>query len=253
MIERPFASLPEGALRVSVRDTGVQTPMADENNFHPKSSYSLEASDLIVASLLRSVTQGTYIDVGANHPIAHNNTYYFYERGWSGLAVDGNRQFEKQWLEHRPKDLFVSALVSDEIKSVDFLIYPDPAMSTIDGDSIARYSSRFDPQQIQREARKTTTLFDLKSQYLNRDEIHLLSVDVEGEDLNCLVGAKLESWTPGVIVVETKHLSVYRVLENDIVDYLTSVGYRLIAKTPLDAFFVFPTKQYLGWIPETII
>jgi hypothetical protein len=67
------------------------------------------------------------------------------------------------------------------------------------------------------------------------------------------VGARLDLWQPGVIIVETKHLSIYHVLENETVTYLTSLGYRMIAKTPLDAFFVFPAKDYLEWIPETII
>ena len=227
--------------------------MADESSLYPRSSYSLEGSDLIAASLLRSVARGTYIDVGANHPMIQSNTRYFYERGWRGLAIDGNGRFEQQWRDHRPNDIFVAALVSDAIKSVEFFVYPDHTMSTIEPDSAARYSSRYGQEHVEKQVRETTTLFDLKNRHLPRDEVHLLSVDVEGEDLNCLVGAKLDLWTPGVIVVETKHLSVYRVLENDIVGYLASIGYRLIAKTPLDAFFVFPTKPYLDWIPSTII
>jgi hypothetical protein len=232
-------------------DTTEPELASSENDSYPKLSYSLEGSDLILASLLRNVT--TCIDVGANHPIVQNNTRHFYEKGWSGLGIDGNSEFEKDWLEHRPRDVFVSALVSSEIKDMDFAVYPDHTLSTIDSDSMARYSPRYSGRQIQKQARKTTTLFDLKDRYLGQQEVHLLSVDVEGEDFNCLVGAKLDGWNPGVIVVETKRLSIYRMLENDMVSYLTSVGYRMIAKTPLDAFFVFPAKDYLDWIPETII
>jgi len=227
--------------------------MTSENESYPRQSYALEGSDLIAASLLRKVSRGTYIDVGANHPTVQSNTRYFYDRGWSGLAIDGNGTFEKEWLEHRPRDVFVPALVSSEIKDVEFSIYPDSTLSSIDRDSIARYTARYGDQPIRKEIRKTTTLFDLKNRYLQQEEIHLLSVDVEGEDLNCLVGAKLDQWAPGVIIVETKHLSIYHVLENEIVGYLNSVGYRMIAKTPLDAFFVFPAKDYLDWIPKTII
>jgi len=237
-------------MTANTRKTKPELARSEKN---PRQSYSLEGSDLIIASLLRNVTRGTYIDVGANHPVVQNNTRYFYERGWSGLAIDGNNEFEKEWLELRPRDVFVPALVSSEIKNVEFVIYPDHTLSTIDGDSIARYSSRYGGRQVHKEVRKTTTLFDLKTQYLNETEIHLLSVDVEGEDLNCLMGARLELWNPGVIVVETKHLSIYHAAENETVGYLTSVGYRMIAKTPLDAFFVFPAKDYLDWIPKTII
>jgi hypothetical protein len=227
--------------------------MASENDSYPRSSFALEGSDLIAASLLRDVSRGSYIDVGANHPTIQSNTRYFYDKGWSGLAIDGNAAFEKEWREHRPRDVFVPALVSSEIRDVEFSIYADSTLSTIDPESIARYSARHSDQPAQKEIRQTTTLFDLKNRHLQHDEIHLLSVDIEGEDLNCLIGARLDRWTPGVIIVETKHLSIYHVLENDIVGYLNSVGYRMIAKTPLDAFFVFPAKDYLGWIPTTII
>jgi len=244
-------SAPDVEFKSGIRTAGPA--MTSENESYPRQSYALEGSDLIAASLLRKVSRGTYIDVGANHPTVQSNTRYFYDRGWSGLAVDGNSEFEKEWREHRPRDVFVPALVSSEIKDVEFSIYPDSTLSSIDRDSIARYTARYGDQPIRKEIRQTTTLFDLKNRYLQQEEIHLLSVDVEGEDLNCLVGAKLDQWAPGVIIVETKHLSIYHVLENEIVGYLNSVGYRMIAKTPLDAFFVFPAKDYLDWIPKTII
>jgi len=41
-------------------------------------------------------------------------------------------------------------------------------------------------------------------------------------------------------------------LDNELVKYVTNQGYRLIAKTPLDAFFVLPEKAYLSWIPKSL-
>jgi hypothetical protein len=58
---------------------------------------------------------------------------------------------------------------------------------------------------------------------------------------------------PGVIVVEAKHCSLHRPLENEVVKYLVDQGYRFIAKTPLDAFFVLPEKSYLSWIPSQLL
>lgn len=218
-----------------------------------KVSYSFEGSDLIVTSLLRDVQQGLYIDVGANHPERQNNTNYFYQQGWNGLAIDGNEEFQRLWLQQRPRDVFITTLVSDVVKAVEFAIYPDNTISSMDASAIERYSSRYKEEEIVKIIKTTTTLFDLKNQYFENFEIHLLSIDVEGEDLNCLLGANLNVWKPGVIVIETKNLSLYDVSSNDIVGYLTSVGYRLIAKTPLDAFFVYPEKSYLQWIPKSIL
>jgi dTDP-4-dehydrorhamnose reductase len=218
-----------------------------------KKSYSFEGADLIVSSLLRNVSQGTYIDVGANHPIIQNNTYYFYQKGWSGLAIDGNQYFDLLWKDNRPNDIFIAGLVSDSIREVDFSIYPDRTLSTIDSTSIQRYEERFALGETTKKQLITTTLRELINKHYKDNEIHLLSIDIEGEELNCLIGANLENWKPGVIVIETKNLSLYNISENKIVEYLTSLGYRLIAKTPLDAFFIYPLKSYFQWIPKSII
>ena len=220
---------------------------------YPKLSYSFEGSDLIVASLLRNIHKGLYIDVGANHPEVQSNTNYFYQQGWNGLAIDANEEFAKLWSQIRPRDIFTTELVSNVRQEVEFAIYPDNTISSMDKLAIERYSSRYSKAEIIKTVKTTTTLFDLKNRYFRENEVHLLSVDIEGEDLNCLLGAKLADWKPGVIVIETKNLSLYDAFSNDIVNYLTEVGYRLIAKTPLDAFFIYPDKTYFDWIPKSII
>ena len=218
-----------------------------------KTSYSFDGADLIASALLRNVGGGNYIDVGANHPQFNNNTNFFYRKGWRGLAIEGNDQFKELWEKDRPQDIFVSALISNVVKNVEFAIFPDNSMSTIDVSTIKRISSRFKSEEIIKQEKSTTTLFDVKNKFFNNTEIHLLCIDIENEDFNCLLGAQLELWKPGLIVIEVKNLSLYNILNNEIVEYLTSIGYRMIAKTALDAFFVFPKKKYLDWIPETIL
>jgi len=169
------------------------------------------------------------------------------------LAIDGNDEFEILWKRNRPLDVFLTELVSDSTKEVEFSIYPDDTLSSMDSSSIQRYEGRYAKDEIITKRATTTTLEKLKNKYFQEQEIHLLSIDIEGEDLNCLVGANLNFWKPGVIVIETKNLSLYKISGNEIVEYLTSFGYRLIAKTPLDAFFVYPQKSYLQWIPKSII
>jgi len=219
---------------------------------HGKISYSLEGEDLILASLLRNVERGTYIDAGANHPIVINNTFGFYQKGWSGLAIDGNASFSALWAEMRPNDTFVQGLLSNTMREVEFRIFPDDTMSSMDAETSERYSTRFDSGAGKIERMETSRLGDLHKAHLQGGEVHLLSVDVEGEDLNVLIGADLPTMRPGVVVVETKNCSLHRPLDNELVKYVTNQGYRLIAKTPLDAFFVLPEKAYLSWIPKSL-
>ena len=215
-------------------------------------SHSIDGTDLITAELLREVYEGFYVDIGANHPKQHSNTYYLYKQGWSGLVVDGNKYFEDLWLENRPLDKFVTAIVAAEIKEVDFRIFPDDTMSSINPDQIKLYERRFNEEKINSIRTTTTTLSNLKTEYFEEREVHLLSIDIEGEDLNCLLGANFENWKPGVVVIEIKNLSLYNLGSSEIVQFLTSHGYRLISKTPLNAIFVYPNKPYLAWIPESL-
>jgi FkbM family methyltransferase len=229
------------------------TPQSGDPLRQSAVSHALEGGDLILASLLRNVEHGTYIDVGANHPVEISSTFGLYKKGWTGLAVDGNAAFAAMWAECRPNDQFVQGLLSDTERDVEFRIFPDDTMSSMDAETSQRYAERYRQDDIRIEKMRTARLADFRKTFLPEREIHLLAVDVEGEDMKVLIGADLQEMRPGVIAVETKNCSLYNPMENSIVKYLTELGYRLVAKTPLDAFFVLPEKSYLSWIPKSLL
>lgn len=218
----------------------------------PVNTHSLEGTDLILRSLLRDVNCGTYLDVGANHPTYINNTFIFYEQGWRGFAVDASNRHVSAWARFRPRDTFINAIVSDNVREVEFVEFPDDAMSTIESETIERYSKRFDTDKVSIVHGSTTTLELICKSYEIR-EVHLLSIDIEGEELNALRGANLSTLQPGVISCEVKNLSLYNFKDNAICRYLDYFGYKFVAKTPLDAIFVLASKPYLNWIPSTLI
>lgn len=215
--------------------------------------YGLEGIDSLLFSILRDVEKGFYIDVGANHPEVISNTYAFYLKGWSGICLDGNTQLADQWKSLRPRDCFLATILSDEIKSVEYTIYPDTTISTINEESKLRYNQRFSESDIIIQSVKTDTLQNIIDNFGFINEIHLLSVDIEGEELNALRGLYFEKNAPGVVVVEIKNLSLYNLKENDVFDFLMSKGYVMICKLLLDAVFVKPDKPYLNWIPKSLL
>jgi len=218
----------------------------------PTSTFSLEGTDLILKSILRDVSLGRYLDIGANHPFLFSNTYLFYQLGWRGVAVDGHDKFSKLWYEHRYEDIFSESIVSDAIKEVVFNIFPDDSMGSIDAETNNRYRARFDTSSVQSRTVMATTIYDIWEEHI-KDEVHLLSIDIEGEEFNALKGANLDVFRPGVIAAEIKNVSLYSPLTNKLIKFLTDSGYRLLAKTPLDCIFVDPQKDYLRWIPKELI
>ena len=181
-----------------------------------------------------------------------SNTFLFYQLGWRGIAVDGHDKFKSFWASIRSGDTFIESVVSDTSKDVVFTIFQDDSIGSIDKETINRYQARYEASSIQHRVVRATTIFNIWKEHID-NEVHLLSIDIEGEELKALKGANLEVFRPGVISAEIKNVSLYSPLSNNLVNYLTKNGYYLVAKTPLDCIFVDPQKDYLKWIPKQLL
>src|SRR5215471_11445522 len=51
-------------------------------------SYTQNLEDYHLSLAFAGQKAGTYIDVGAGHPIADNVSFWFYERGWQGIVIE---------------------------------------------------------------------------------------------------------------------------------------------------------------------
>ena len=112
------------------------------DNVIMNSSYSFEGQDLIMSSLLREISTGTYLDIGCNHPIIENNTYHLYTKGWRGVCVDGNNDFHDLYLLHRPEDKFINSIVTTSSQSTSYIhINSDSRLSTCSSDTLTHYKS----------------------------------------------------------------------------------------------------------------
>src|ERR1043165_2166589 len=86
-------------------------------------SYGQFGEDLFLTSLLGyEKTDGVYVDVGCFHPVDFSNTYIFYQRGWSGIAIDPNPGLSGEWQKFRPRDRFVNTAVSPTPESMTYLM-----------------------------------------------------------------------------------------------------------------------------------
>jgi len=74
-------------------------------------SYSQNLEDYHLSLAFAGQTTGTYIDVGAGHPIADNVSFWFYERGWQGIVVEPQPELVALYQRLRPRDLAVPGLV----------------------------------------------------------------------------------------------------------------------------------------------
>ena len=70
-------------------------------------SYSQAAQDTFVLYVNKFKQNGTYIDIGANHPSFNNNSFVLEQDfNWTGLLVEYDKSFEPMYIKARSKSLY---------------------------------------------------------------------------------------------------------------------------------------------------
>jgi len=80
-----------------------------------------------------------------------------------------------------------------------------------------------------------------------------VSIDVEGYELPIIKGLVSSGWKPPLLVVETKLFSFDEPFAHPVANFIClEHGYKIIAKTPLDAFFIDPQNKAFDWLPPSM-
>jgi len=156
--------------------------------------------DYVLAYVFRDQKNGTYIDVGANHPNLDNVTNYFYVRGWHGINVEPHPRAFAALSQARPRDVNLNVGIAD---TAGTMTYYDGGgwggLSTFDreialGHEAAGWKFREIPVPV-------LTLNDVLREH-PLGEIKFMNVDVEGFERRVLEGIDLGEHHPIVIMVE---------------------------------------------------
>lgn len=207
--------------------------------FFSRKSYSQEGEDLIVNRLLSGKTKGFYVEVGAHHPFRFSNTYFFYKKGWSGICIDPLPGIKKGFNRWRPRDLFLEVGISSNRGTLEYFMFNEPALNTFDPTIAKERDGLKDYQLIESRKISTFTLADiLKKNITSNQEIDLLSVDVEGLDLEVLKSSDWYEFRPKVIIVECLTTHLEDLDKDPIYLFLKGKGYMLYGKSGLSFIFI---------------
>jgi FkbM family methyltransferase len=204
-----------------------------------RASYAQEGDDLVIASLLRNIDRGFYVDVGAHHPIRFSNTYKLYERGWTGINIDATPGSMDAFKKLRSRDINVEAAISDVESELIFYEFDEPALNGFASDLMAERASE-GRYSIRKKIAMTTVTLDavLTERCCHERGIDLITIDVEGFDLEVLRSIDLDFWRPKLIVIETKLDSLVDLAESDVFRYLRPHGYKCVAHTGRNTFYI---------------
>lgn len=185
---------------------------------------------MIPRRLLGSRNTGFYVDIGSCYPISMSNTYGFYRLGWRGLNVDA-RPGSMRWFRLlRRRDINVEVAVGESPGTAAFFL------SDVDRHANSLTAAEHHEQSVSVEV---TTLADLLAASLAPGQsIDFMSVDVEGHDLEVLLGNDWKLWRPEFVLVEQLlAYSLEETLRDPTTEFMTTVGYSPIATNGLTCIF----------------
>lgn len=189
-------------------------------------SYAHTGEDRLIDSILKPIItqKGFYVEVGCNEPIFISNTFSLYKRGWNGICIDANETLIKKYARLRPKDIAVSALVSNEKIIRDYFICANNVLSSTEQMNIdIKDEPGFEVVQTQTlEPESLTEILDRCNAPVSFD---LLSVDAEEHDLQVLRSLDFKKYTPKLIVVESETFDPSKPQDDLIYQLVMSKGY----------------------------
>jgi FkbM family methyltransferase len=199
-------------------------------------SYTQNMEDTHLWIALGEGQHGTYVDIGAGHPIADNVSFFFYERGWSGIAVEPQRNLLDLYARLRPRDAAVAALIGTQSGEADFHVFEAfHGLSTTNMEHAeaatalgAGYRTVKLPMITLAELCRTHRL----------PGIDFLKVDVEGAEADVLKSGDWKTFRPKVVVVEAIAPGSNEPSWENWEPFLLSQGYRFMLFDTLNRFYV---------------
>ncbi len=180
----------------------------------------------LVREFFRDTPQGFFVEVGANDPKKDSQSFHLEEAGWQGILVEPVPELASELRRARKARVFEVACSS-----------PDRAGQTMTLHVAGPFSS-FDPHLAVTGMRADRTV-DVKVDTLDHvlaeggaKRIDLMSVDVEGHELEVLSGFDFARWRPRLILLED-HVSSL-----DKHRFMRRSGYALMRRTGLNGWYV---------------
>lgn len=151
---------------------------------------------------------GVFVEVGANEPVGLNSQSWHLEKelNWSGLLIEPNPELAQKAKGTRPKSIICECACTSPEKAGHLTLY----IPVKDGNLITSHAAvgkNIDDNhyrkhlEIKVEAKTLNEL--LESTHI--EHMDFLSIDVEGAEMDVLLGLSLDKYRPKLILLEDKH------------------------------------------------
>lgn len=187
-------------------------------------------------------SKGFFIDIGAGRPVRGSNTYKLYLRGWNGICVDPISINARLFKALRPGDQFLNVLIGSKNSVIDFWEFVPYGYSTVVESVAEKLKNQKGVKFISRKKKIVKPLSDIVP-FVSPLDASMLSVDVEGFDLEVLKSNNWEIFRPRVICVEEWESIRLDSSESEIDVFLLSLNYERVTDSTISKIYV--EKSYL--------
>ena len=189
-------------------------------------SFSQFGEDVLLWEFFHQRTEGFFVEVGANHPTKFSQTWFLEQRGWRGLLVEPLAAKCELLRQHRPgsRVFQVAAGTPSQRGRARFTVAAGDDML-----SGLQVQLGVTPDlAVEVDVR---TLDDLIAEAGN-PRLDLVSIDVEGTELDVLRGFDLARHQPALVLIEDhlQRLDVHR--------HMVRHRYRLVKRTGCNNWYV---------------
>ena len=203
-----------------------------------KVSYSDFSEDLILEGIFEGLT-GSYVDVGAGHPVIGSNSYLFYKKGWDGITVEPIKLHNVLHRLKRSRDLQINKLIGESKNRVKFYEFNPTQLST---NSESQYKDMIAKGMKERRTYylDSISINDVLSKVNNNE--YFLTIDCEGYDYEIITMIKWNLiYKPKAIVFEIISSSIQ---SREIHQLLITQGYSLTKRTSINNIYLLSDSKF---------
>ena len=203
--------------------------------------YSQHGEDVLLDEIFKDLKDGFFVEVGCIDGRRFSNTLTFEERGWKGLCVEAHSGYIELLKKNRPNSVICHCAVADkDIEEVTFFANSRGSLSTLNKAKELEFKEKFgifftgfEEQRINQ--RRLDTLLEEN----NITEIDILSLDIEGSEVEALKGLNLKKNKPKVLVIESDNL----IHESQLDNILITNGYTKSVKIGGNILYLIDPKM----------
>lgn len=206
-----------------------------------RSSVSEQGEDLVLMRIFKALKmpRPSYLDIGSHDPIRFNNTYKLYTNGSRGVLVEPNPFFCDKSKKARPGDkvLNIGIGITDQQAADYYIIRDRSLLNTFSKQQADRLVKISGPRAIEKVIKMPLVNINKVIAQHFKKAPDLISIDVEGLDLDIIKSLDFEKYRPAVFCVETLEFNT-RQLKTEIHQLMHARGYEVRAGTWVNTIFV---------------